>query len=279
MKTIDRAFPYPVVAPFRDDVSINDFGAELEVLADGGRIYVDCSFQLANEGLAALVVAGKARYALHLEAERVYYRRLVGSPKEGCRIELRGSDVQGPVEWLPLVLSCDGIPDYRPDGLHEDYGGRQFDIQANEVLAIGTGGKFTVEPHYDPLRKMSSIMQVLRSEKTQSGPYEMDPTGEKITVFLSAEDHERYGELRSLPQVEGILCNAIVLPCLVEAIRLIKEEEDLGTRWAIVLRKRLNDLEPGWRDDKEPLDLAQRVLASPLKRGLSDLAVLTGGDD
>jgi len=278
MKTINRAFPYPVVAPFRDDVSANEFSVELSVLADGGRIYIDCTFKLANEALSRLIADGQACFALHLEAERVYFRKIVNHLGATSRVELRGTEVTGNVEWLPLVLSARQIEGYRPDGLHEDYGDQTFGIEANEILAIGNGGKFTVDPHYDPLKKISSIMQILRSEKVKSGPYEMDPSGEKITVFLSAEDHEKYGELRNLPQIEGILCNAIVLPCLVEAIRLLKEEET-GARWNVVLRKRLDELVPDWRDKGEPLDLAQRVLSSPLKRGLSDIAVLIGGED
>jgi hypothetical protein len=277
MKAIDRAFPYPVVAPFRDDISSNDFGADLDVRADGGRIYIKCVFSIENETVHDLISSGKAGFALHLEAKRLYFRNLYDRLDKVDRIEIHGGDLQGPVEWLPLILSHRLIRDYRPVGVHDDYQNQKFDIRSAEILAVGNGGKFVVEPYYDPLKKMSSIMQILKSDKPH-GPYELDATGAKLTIFLSEEDHEKYGELRNLSGIEGILCNALVLPCLIEAVRLLREE-DIGTRWNIVLRNRLDEIFPDWRNNGEPLELAQLILQEPLKRGLSDLSDLTGGYD
>lgn len=280
MKTVNRSFPYPVVAPFRDDVDANRFGARLKIVADGGRIYIDVQFEVEHAGLLELVKNGSAAFAIHLEAKNMYYRRLFSELKPENRLELRGTDLQGKIEWVPFIISRKDIGNYCPEGLHEDYGSSVFSVRKNEILAVGDGGSFRADPSYDPLKKLSSIMQVLPNEQVSSGPYEVDYSGNKISILLSHEDHQQYGELRGLSRVEAILCNAIAMPALIGAIGLLKNGHDGNERWGVVLRKRLDDITFGWQEsDKEPIKLAQLVLSNPLRRGLSDLMALTSGED
>jgi len=280
MKTVNRSFPYPVVAPFRDDVDANQFGAKLKVVADGGRIYIDVQFEIEHGGLFELVENGRAAFAVHLEAKNMYYRHLFSGLKPECRLELHGTDVQGKIEWVPFVISLRDIENYCPAGLHADYGAAVFSVRKSEILAVGNGGSFRVDPSYDPLRKLSSIMQVLRNEQVSSGPYEVDYCGNKISILLSHEDHQRYGELSGLRDVEGALCNVIVLPALIHAIAMLKGGHDGNERWVAILHKRLDEISSGWQgSDKDPIVLAQLVLSSPLKRGLSDLTALTSGGE
>jgi hypothetical protein len=112
-------------------------------------------------------------------------------------------------------------------------------------------------------------MQINESPKDGDLPMEPSFEGDKIVIFLSKSDFADYKQLKLHEGVSGPLTTTIVLPILVEALHILKEENDIEDtrRWVRALARRIEKL--GLSRDVQPLILAQRLLELPVKRALS----------
>lgn len=281
MKFEERSFPYPVLSPSRDDVHPNIFGAELVVTPDGNMYHLDFSFDLKNPSLLSMIQTGAAGYAVHVECGSNFFRRMFWSSKPTGRITIEADELIGTVEVSFFITATAPIAEYRIEGAHEDYGSSAFVVRAGDILAIAPGATFDADKDYDPLKKISSIVQVCPDE-IDDGPFSLDFSGAKLTVFLAKNDHARYSQLQDTPGIASILVQSIVMTALVEAIaymRQIPASEatlDGQPRWFRVIRQRLLDLGEDYANSAKPcVELAQKLLSNPLARCLGELMPLT----
>lgn len=275
-------FAHPVVSPFMDDVEDNNFQLQqLAVKADGTDYRLALEFELSNAGLLEYIRKDMACYALLMEARSFFYRKLHRPLQDKHEMVIEGHSLSGTVDCIPLVIATTDIPVYTLPGLNDDYKDLKISISSGEVLAISAGRTFVAEKEYDSLQKLSSIMQVIRDDKVILGSMDIDLSQDKITIYVCAQDHEKYSTLISLPEAAPLLMQCLAVPALQEAIVEIRKEAIQGgeRRWELMLKKRL-EAKKILISDSSPTYIACRLLDGPLSVSLSCLdGLISGGGD
>jgi hypothetical protein len=283
MKIVDRSLPYPVLSSTRDDISPNQFDLECVCRSDSQRYYLSYDLRHDNASLNERIDTGTAAYAIHIEARNCFYRVLKSPCPSKGEIEILADDIVGTVEVTGLIVATANIPTYRVVGAHEDYADATFSVRQGDLLAYTRTYTFEAEKEFDPLRRLSSLMQILPGTK-MDGLFELDLEQSKITVFLPRNDYQLYAQAKLDPKVSSPLIQGIVLPVLVVAIRDAAEQKNSDQplkRWAEIIRQRLAemkiDLEMGGLSGVKPLEYAQAILHHPTHRFLADLLKVTEG--
>lgn len=274
----DRSYPHPVLAPFRDDVNPNTFEFAVVESHDGDNYYLDVSFDYQNQTLIGLIESGKAAHSVHLECKRNFYREIFSFPKRAERIAIRASEVVGRIEVSGFIKAQDLIPHYQIEGSHPDYRGSTFQIKCGDVLAVAPTQVFDAYVDYDPLRRISSILTIRRSEEIEEGPMKLDTLGDLIIATLSQKDYDRYADLKADPKLGPLLANQVVVPMLVEAVHEIREadenefEIEMSKRWFRSIYKKFDDMGVKIRDSDVPvIEAVQSILKLPLRRSLEGI--------
>ncbi len=274
MRLSARSYPHPVLGN-RDDVPGAAFQAALEMSTDKECVYIAADVACSCETLNALLKNGRAAYVLHVECSNTLFRRAYEFREPQHRISIGADNLNDAVEVNVFVRATDRIADYRIPEAHSDYADATFDIQRGDILAVGEGQVFHIESNFDSLSRIGSIMQINESPKDGDIPMEPSFDGDKIVIFLSKSDFADYKVLKLHEGVRGPLTTTIVLPVLVEAIHILKEESegmDDARRWVRALARRIESL--GLSSESQPLLLAQKLLELPVKRALSSSRML-----
>lgn len=270
MKLSARSYPHPVLGN-RDDVPDAAFQAMLEMTTDRQNVYigieVTCSCGVLNE----LLAAGRAIYVLHVECSNTLFRKAYEFRDIKYRIAIPSDNLNDAVEVNVFVQATDLITDYQIPEAHYDYTGVIFEIRHGDILAVGEGQIFNIESEFDALKNIGSIMQI--SESPENGDIPMKPVFEqedKIVIFLSKNDFADYKALKYSDSVQGPITTAIVMPVLIEALRILRDEsegEDDPRRWVRALARRMEHM--NLNINMDPLILAQQILELPIKRALT----------
>lgn len=281
-----RSYPHPVLAPFSDDVTPNQFEMELGTEADADNYYLNVSFQYENETISKLVSAGRAVHCVHVECRRNFYRKVFSLPESSAQLSVSVSELVGHVEVSGFVKSEVAIPEYRIQGAHADYGETCFAISAGDVLAIAPTQTFDAYTDYDPLRQISSILNIQKSESVEEGSATVDTASDVIVVTLSKSDFDRYTCLKSDPSLGPLLANQVIIPVLLEAIHEIQDaseenyEEGKLIRWYRSLDQKLRTLGIDLRNKEvPPIEAVQKLLELPFRRSFSGLLQITSKED
>ncbi len=282
----DRSYPHPVLAPFRDDVNPNKFDFVVVESHDADNYYLDVSFDHENQTLISLVEAGKAAYSVHLECKRNFYREIFSFAKKTERITIRASELVGRVEVSGFIKAQQSISKYQIQGSHSDYGDVDFQIREGDVLAVAASQVFDAYVDYDPLRKISSILTILRSDEYEEGPMKLDMSGPRIIATLSQKDYDRYTDLKADPNLGPLLANQVVVPALLEGVHEIQGtsetefEVEMSKRWFRSVYKKLDESGIKIRNsDTSAVEAVQSILKLPLRRSLEGLIQMNPLDE
>lgn len=282
----DRSFPHPVLAPFRDDVSPNDFSLEIVVTPDADNFYIDLRFAYSNPTLNDLVGNGRAIHSVHLECKRNFYREIFNFQSLTERITIRASELVGRVEVSGLIRAQVPIDSYSIAGSHADYGDAKFQIRSGDVLAACQTQYFDAFVDYDALRNISSILTICRSEQPNERPMLVETSDDRIVATLSQNDYDRYTNLKADPALGPLLANQVVVPALLEAVHEIRDasdeefEEGMSRRWYRSIYKSLSDSGIDLRKKKNSaMEALQILLKLPVRRSLEGLLQMNPMDD
>jgi hypothetical protein len=274
MRLSARSYPHPVLGN-RDDVPGAAFQAALEMSADKQCVYLACEVACSCAFLNSLLGSGDTQLVLHVECSNTLFRRAYPFGQTTHRISIPADNLNDAVEVNVFMRAVNGIPAYRIPEAHADYGDTTFDVRRGDILAVAEGRVFHIESDFDSLSRIGSIMQINESPKDGDLPMEPSFEGDKIVIFLSKNDFADYKLLKLHEGVSGPLTTTIVVPVLVEALHILKEESDGiedTRRWVRALARRIDKLELS--RDVQPLILAQWLLELPVKRALSSSRML-----
>lgn len=280
--TKPRALPHPLLTPLTDDVMPNIFelscppgsvGADDYDWKVAARIHHQCP------ELQSLVESGFAKFGVHVECPRTFYRQWFPQQSAEVKLSLPATVVRGRVELLAFCVAAKDIEGYRLPGQHADYNNSSFRVRAGDYLAIARHVEFDAFLDLDPIRKISSILDVRKSADRETGAAEIFLQEQRIEVWLSQEDFRSYIELRADPTVRGLLANGVVFPAVLQAINYLcglpadaLEEAKADQRWCRSLVARLEKDGVRMNDGPEKIfQAAQQILKEPVRRGLADL--------
>jgi hypothetical protein len=274
----DRSYPHPVLAPFKDDVLPNRFEFLLNVSPDVDNYYLDFKFEYANATLSSLIENGHAAHSVHVECRQNFYRRIFSFPERSKQHTISSNELVGRVEVTGFIEAQTTLDQYRIEGSHQDYGVSTFRVQLGDVLAVAPSRTFDAYNDYDPLRQISSILDIRRSKDKEEGEMEIDTDDNRIVATLSQRDFDRYTELKPDKTIGPLLANQVVVPAILEAIHEIRStnEDDaefaMRKRWFRSISKKLEDLKIDIRTaDASMVKATQAILRLPLRRSLEGL--------
>lgn len=277
-----RSWPHPVVSPLSDDVTPNDFDFRLDVLPEHRRWILGIEATENDGTLAQHVRAGNARYLLHVECKRTYFRSALMSDKPRFEMPIAGDSLFGLVEVSLLVVTTKDLKAYRHPGQHPDYQENTFGISIGEPLAVAVSKSFDAFLEADPILRLSSILDIRGDDELRA--MRVNCLGDRIVVELPRGEFNRYRELRADPAIRGLLATTVVLPALLDAFFYLRTPDlDLNEfkadhRWSRCVLSRLERMEIDLTNPQVEsgicLEAAQALLREPLRRSLEDLSGL-----
>jgi hypothetical protein len=278
----NRTLPHPLLSPHSTDISPNTFAFDCkngDITADRDSWLISGQIRHECPDLAAHVAAGSAVFGLHVECSRTFYRAWFRQTGPVVKLSLPANLVRGKVELLAMCVAARDLSDYSLLGQHEDYQGNTFQISPGDLLAVADEVFFEAYLDLDPIRKISSILDIRRSPERLTGPAQIDFNGDHIQLKLAQQDFQHYIELRTDPSVRGLLSSNVVFPAVLQAVNHLSSltPEELveakdGRRWcrclsACLERERLApDASP-----EAAFATVQSVLRDPIQHGISDL--------
>jgi hypothetical protein len=274
MKLSSRSYPHPVVGN-RDDVPGAAFQAALEMSTDKEAVYIDATVKCSSKTINDLLKKKDASLVLHVECSNTLFRRAFEFQDGQYRAQIPADNLNDSVEVNVFAKANRNISGYKVDAAHPDYGDVSFDVEKGNILALGEGQVFYIDSNFDSLSPIGSIMDIHEAHQEGDLPMRVDYNGAKIQIVLSKRDFADYKLLKSIEGISVALTTAIVLPVLVEAIHMAKEDSDDDLRWMRALRRRIDGM--GLKADAEPLELAQQILELPVKRTFGSARMLAEG--
>ena len=269
MRLSERSYPHPVLGN-KDDVVGAAFQVAFDVTSDKSNYYVAVTAACSSTTLKKLIDKEVAGFVLHVECSNTLFRRAYDFTGTTHSVQIPADHLNDLVQLNAMVRAQKDVPGYQIDQAHEDYGNTKFDVKAGDILAITEGHSFHADTSHDSLRKISSIMQVEESSKDGDHPMEVDyDSSNKIRILLCKQDFGRYKNLKHIPALASHLTTTIVLPVLLRALVLARDEESgvQNSGWCINLKTRMESM--NLEAESEELTIAQSLLDMPIRRALA----------
>jgi hypothetical protein len=264
MRLSERSYPHPVVGN-RDDVPGAAFQAAVEMTTDKQAIYLDATINCSSKTINDLIKKKDARFVMHVECSNTLYRKAFEFDGANYRAQIPIDNLNDAVEVNVFARATRGISGYRVDAANEDYGNVSFELDKGDILAVADGSLFYLDAPFDALSPIGSIMQIQASHEEGDRPMQVEYNAPKIIIYLSKQDFSDYNLLKNM-EISVALTTTIVLPVLIQAIDMARENEDDDLRWVRALKRRIELLQLNIEDDS--LELAQKILELPVKRTL-----------
>lgn len=282
-----KMYPYPVLAYFLDDYKDKHaFDAKITQVKDGFNTKLVFEATLTNKDLLGLVRNGKALFVYHMECSQTGFRKVIRTDKFSLSYVLSNREVKNIVQICPFIVATEDITSYSCADFDDDYKGLTFDIEEGCVLAVGQQVDADVSDSIDDLANTPSIFSIVQNTDEAIKEMKVDGNGDKIVIQLPFNDYYSYKSLSQNPKFEPVLNALTIVPALVFVIEEIKlwNREEMNSReincgWfrsiKHVLSKEFNcDVESGL-SDMDSMELAQKLIGSPLP---SAFAELSGGE-
>ena len=225
MINLNYSYPYPILRPDTGDYLTSTFVADMRVEPDEDGFLVIPSFSVTNDEVLKLISEGVLSYAVEVSCPSTWFRKLY-EVYGNKTFFLPAQNVHDTVELKPAIISKNKIENYYNDDFAGAYNGKSFDIDANSVVGIGYSKTFLASYKDDLIKDASSIISVIGEKKNQYIVNKLEePT---ITVVMPEEQFAKYKEIGAFGK-EGLISilNAVIaIPALVEALVIMRHEED-----------------------------------------------------
>lgn len=282
-----KMYPYPVLAYFLDDYKDKHaFDVKITQVKDGFNTKLVFEATLTNKELLGLVRSRKALFVCHLECSQTGFRKVTRTDRFSLSYVLSNREVKNIVQICPFIVATEDITSYSSTDFDDDYKGMTFDIEEGCVLAVGQQVDADVSDSIDDLANTPSIFSIVQNTDEAIQEMKVDGNGDKIVIQLPFNDYYSYKSLSQNPKFEPVLNALTIVPALVFVIEEMKQwnREEMNSReincgWfrsiKHVLSKEFNcDVESGL-SDMDSMELAQKLIGSPLP---SAFAELSGGE-
>lgn len=294
MKLTNINYPHPVLDALNSDYINSSFDIALETdpMVTDSSILIDISYSLECEGLKKLIEEGKAKVAIHLDCSITEFRRIDSFPSSNrhMQITINKGDVNRSIELKGFIIADEAISSFvLPEHNKEIFANVPFSIRKGDILAIAMHSYILPLDSYDPLADRPSIFAIRRQTERPKEEIAADFSGQKITIWLNAETHDKYSKLYEAPETRGFLSSFLAAPILVDVLYFIKnmsneDKVDCETKkWYQVINKRLNDLKIDLSTEDSMTKIANLILPRLFSSSIESMivvfkALLQGGD-
>lgn len=272
--------PWPVLSPYGDDIIPSEYALDASIEGDGQNWIFRGEINHENETIRDMVSKGRFTHGVHIECAETMYRswKPVGEGK--FNIEIPYGSLRGRVELSAACVTTEDVHGYKNSDQHSDYKGASFNVAAGCVVAYATTCVCHAYLDADPIRKISSILNISKDSDRQSGPVEIQLGGQRINARIGEEDYKKYVSARANDNITGIIASGIVFPVILQVIYYLRgmgdDELDVmrsDHRWcrSLLAKMESEDIELEDKDHLKLFEKIQEMLRMPVRRGISDI--------
>ena len=276
------SFPYPVLAPWSDDITGASISTEIKFREDkeATQVSIHCEAKIIHPEINALIEKGAATFGCYIRCIETGLRRLqpFGYPN-GVHHFAPGA-MLGNVHIRPMVWTVTPTPAYSPPGLHPEFG-TSIDLGAGAILALDD--EQVIEVTRPPLPTVESIFEIKSSEGVAEGEFQVDLESNRIAIRMAPNTYDLVQKLRQTDDMTRLVnMNSLYVPVVMQVLSELAESGFApyeSYRWLHPFRSRCEHA----RVELEKIDLltdAQKLLVQPftmLRELVDDDA--DGGDD
>lgn len=295
MRNNTTQYPRPVLNEYLRDFKDSKFeisAPSFEETSDS--IIFNFSYILACAGIEKLIEEGYAKVIIRLTCSRTSYRAVFElKTGEETQIIINKKHVVDSIDIQGIIVATQAYSSYKLNEFNKNYFGElSFVLRKGDVVANEPGMEIKLNT---VLEKTAAGVVLIAGDATiettkvrYATLEETDPMYTNyIIVLLPQKEFETYKKLTKKKHlkygIERFLQATLILPAIVEAISIIKEEElshpedvenhYLGTVWADSLITALakNGIEDLTITQKTNVELANIILGDVVSDSISDL--------
>ncbi|MCG6182297.1 hypothetical protein H1215_02365 [Anoxybacillus sp. LAT_38] len=289
MKVKQKYYPHPVLQKGSDDFVDCEFNVSIEPKAEQNNYCFTVTAETTSKDMEELIKQERAYYSIHIECKNTRFRKIIKFTENNFSFRIPASNLDGKVELCSFIIAACDIDNYTDENFHPDYDGISFKVYKGDILAIGDEFSFSADKEIDPLIKVPSIFNIIRDDRRNAPPIDIDAGTDKVNIVLSKDNFEKYGILKSLQKdynnLTALISSLLIIPAIVMLLENIKvrlestddvetliEELEETHRWFRVLKSKLEDLGINIKEPnaftESTLTIAQKLVGDPLTQGL-----------
>lgn len=256
---------------------------EYDVSTQFSEVYGKLIFHLSNDEIEKLIEERKAKYTVHIECPSTCYRTVESSSEPEIEFRLDSTMVSKIIEIRTFIVLTEAVKGYRSEKFHPDYQGLAFDLEAHQIIAIGTAKNYNIKKDDSELDSLPSILRIVKSKDKRKGALSVNTDNDDhIVVGLSEEVYELYARLGK-STFKATSLSLVLLPALIVVLQRMyngKDDDAMNSmHWYKVIEDLLDrngyDIEELSIDNDSLLTVCQSIFADPIRRSFKELDVLS----
>lgn len=276
------SLPHPVLG-LNDDFVEGKYESEIEIAPTELTMNFIVKHKLDNKIINQLISSNKTCFSVEINCPSTFYRNSIVSNEPIQSFKISQALLRGRFYIIFYISACENIKDYTNDAFNPDYGGRIFEINKGDIIAYGGSASFTAIKDWTALKSLKTFMTI--SGGSESGYMEVSLGTEKIIIYLSNEEYEKYQYIINYDEVPTIIHSSMAYPALIYALKqiAIDPESQEGKEWFQFLQikkehdPKLKTFE--WQEGEEEISrFAQELIGKPIKRMIEEMYALKKQD-
>jgi len=254
-----------------DDYCEGVFDVKLEIeeskLTTAATIYYE--IELNQDEIRDLVVQGKAAIYLNVICARTYLDKLEELSLDGGILSYTQGELNGAVDFKPLVCATSEINDFRSGSLHDEFSDISWSFENSAILAIGSFQRDNFG--LAKLQALDSIFDLVAVDGAIEGELQVRLEQDRIQIATHTSTKTKIEVLRSGGGLaKRCLLNGVYLPVVMEVLSCLSSESASyeGYRWFNVFSAKCEHAGISI-DNPELLVDSQKLLKLPLQSLLS----------
>lgn len=287
-------YPHPVLSSANEDYIESSFDIMLvgEPCIEGNNAVINIAYSLVCSGLSNLIASGDAQVVIYMDSTVAEFRqmRAFDNDKTEMKIEINRNDVNRSLQVKGYIIAAKPIKSFSLEEHNKAFFGTvPFSLRKGDIMGLATHSFNIPLESYDPLADRPSIFSIRKQTQRPKEEVSSDFSGQKITIWLNEETHNKYRTLYVAPDTRGVLSAFFAAPVLVDALYFMKnmsEEERIeyeSKKWYQVINHRLQELKLDINSEVSMTKIANLILPRIFSSSVEALtqlceALLKGGE-
>ncbi|MBQ0098301.1 MAG: hypothetical protein KBS62_05145 [Oscillospiraceae bacterium] len=287
-------YPHPVLSSANEDYIQSSFDISLvdEPSIEENNVVINVAYSLLCDGLQYLIASGDAQVVIYMNSTVAEYRQMKAfdSDKTEMNIKINRNDINKSLQLKGYIIAANSIKSFSlPEHNKAFFGTVPFSLRKGDIMGLATHSFNIPLESYDPLADRPSIFSIRKQTQHPKEEVSSDFSGQKITIWLNEETHNKYRTLYAAPDTRGVLSAFFAAPVLVDTLYFMKnmtEEEKIeyeSKKWYQVINHRLQELKLDISSDVSMTKIANLILPRIFSSSVEALtqlceALLKGGE-
>lgn len=260
----DMRFTHPVLGPMTSDYkeSMFEFSQiNIEERKPSWEIDVNGFLCIKQPDIEKLILDGEAGCYVYISCGETYYSSYVKINPLEWHLTIPSGVVRGRVIIRPIVNLFHKSVQISDANVNDEFGGNIY-LPHGKPIAIGAAYSFYAG--YKKLIPMESIFKLIKSKDTKNGSFEINYSGQCVNIYVGIGLHKTISDLRVNKITRDILLSSVYLPCIVELLVEMNDEEFSEMRWFQVLKAKCESHGIDYKKKSDYLKNAQILLHEPV---------------